>query len=666
MYRAVATAGIDQGVVCFARSGVFDTVNPSVRNVGGDEDIGQGVLVDVEVDDNDAVGAIIRSVGQSVVEGLVLTIHLAVGSLVAGADSGVDERVDSVVNCQVHRNQAVAAILVLAIDSADGVSTGVVVGLAVEVPGVGVEFSGVERTTGVGLDSPVDSDRACAAVLGGPVGNGGAVVGHFVEGVGVGQVDGLASILLIDVGVVVSIVGTEFELAFAKDNLHLFIRSRINCEGEDSGRVAAIIVGYAGGQTIGLRASLGGSNRSIVVGIGLAKAYLGVDILVGLSLGTGQTQHFGTVAAVLGLGEGQRNVGVGAGEDVIDDRDNVAVGIIPGVRQTLVTNDSGVVLAGVDGHIVAAYNIAAVADGSLELVGTALVDLAFHEAAVAGNGVEDEDVADGGVGPSQGVGGQIEHKVQYLGTVATILVGSVKQIANRTFGLVHIVGDTVDPSIFTGVAPTDVVNAGVSIVHSQVEGHEAVATGNVGDSMLCRAVALGIGVAVNPDKLVADGLYIGTGGRGAEGEVHRDHTVATVNGLQRLVVAAGGGVFNIVPGVAVAIVGLEAGSLFGVDSEVEVVQHRADVGGRIGVVQRGDIEVSDVVGLILALAEGELIAFAVGAVGVGNTGGGDIEVQVDGTVASVADGPGLVIVAAVDVVESLCTPGNGEHSLAYR
>ena len=85
------------------------------------------------------------------------------------------------------------------------------------------------------------------------------------------------------------------------------------------------------------------------------------------------------------------------------------------------------IFAVVDGDIVTAYDIAAIADRGLKLISTALVDLAFHEAAVASNGVEDEDVADSGIGPSHSVGSEVEHEVQYLSTVAAVLVGDIGQ-----------------------------------------------------------------------------------------------------------------------------------------------------------------------------------------------------------------------------------------------
>ena len=70
------------------------------------------------------------------------------------------------------------------------------------------------------------------------------------------------------------------------------------------------------------------------------------------------------------------------------------------------------------------------------------------------------------------------------------------------------------------------------------------------------------------------------------------------------------------------------------------------------------------VGHILTLAEGESATFAIGCVGIGDTGGGHVEIEVDSTVAAVSYVPSLVIVAGG--AEGLSIPSYGEHSLTYR
>ena len=569
---------------------------------------------------------------------------------------------------QVECHDAVATVLVDGGNGGGGIDALARVGLTVEVPGVAVELGGLKGAAGVGIDSVVDGDGAGAAVLGGPVGNSGTVVRLAVEGTGEGQVNGLLAVFSVDEGVVECTVVALRELVLAEGDFHLLGRGREGGEGQHVGRVATQLIGLAGSKAVGLNAGGGGSDRIIAEVVVLAEAYSAFNIVVALRLGADETQHLGTVAAVGGLREGERNVGVASGVvDVVDDGNEVVVGIVPLIWQTLVALHDGMVVAVVDSHVEAADNIAAVADGGLELIAAVLVDLAVDKAAVASHGVEDEDVAHGGVDPVQCVSGKAEDEIEDLRAVATSLVGDTRQqIADVAVGFVHVVGDTVDPGVGRGVAPADVVDSGVGMTEGEVEGHEAVATGHVGDGVLSSVVVLGVGNAVNPDELVARILDIDAGGRGTENEVHGHDAVALVDGLQVLCVGAGGGVLDVVPSVAVALVSLEGGGPVGVHGEVEVVLHRADIRGGVDVAQRGDVQVSDVAGLILALAEGEGSALAVGGVGVGDTGGGDVKVQVDSRVAAVGDTPGLVVVATVDVGEGLCTPGVGEHGLAYR
>ena len=247
MQSTVATVFVGEGVESLASGGVLNAVDPSVRHVGSDIDICQRVLVDVEVGDNDAVGTEVRCTSKDFSKASVIAVHFIVWSLIAGADGGVDNSIDSVVQSQVHSDDAVATITILAIDSGGGIYALVVVGFAIEIPSVGVKLGGLKRATSVRFDSEVDGDCASAAVLGSPVGNGRSVVNRTVESVGIGQVNSLGSILFVDKGVVVCAVGALLEGVLAKSDFHFLSRGREDGESENVGRVAAKAVGFASG-----------------------------------------------------------------------------------------------------------------------------------------------------------------------------------------------------------------------------------------------------------------------------------------------------------------------------------------------------------------------------------------------------------------------------------
>ena len=313
---------------------------------------------------------------------------------------------------------------------------------------------------------------------------------------------------------------------------------------------------------------------AVLVGLAVDPGEVVADNLVLHADGIGTDQEVQQRGAVATHGVEAAGNGEGGVEEVatvaVSGVEHVVVTVVAVVGNDLVGAGGGVV----DGQV---EHVGARAAVSIDVVAGVDTALSLRDGvAVVNPGVAVASSLGEGLGRAL-----VQGELQGVDTRAVagvdIVVGDNHRVGG--IGVIDVVHAGGLPDEVVALARLDGHDVG-GVVDGQVEGDSAVATGGIGEGVLCGEVVDVIGVAIYPGHAVASNLLIDTVVAEVDGQMESVNARAAVGISVVVVVNRAAGVRGAVPCVAVA--GYDGGVVAGVAVDGQVQCHDAVAAGGIG------------------------------------------------------------------------------------